>query len=284
MGKRISKTEKEEIINSYKSKPITISDIAKRFSLSNPTIFKILKEYNVKTWSKAQLLSPDLDTSYFKSIDNQSKAYYLGLLTTDGCLFWKTKTSAFFSLELKAEDYYMVADFLNSIKCNKKIIYSEKSDSYAVQIHCTEMVKDLQQYNLEPRSSTTQRLSDKIDDVFVRDYIRGLFDGDGSFGFYSRPNRSVHRKIIRISSGSSGFISDVAKTITLKTGASMPSVYYSENDHCYTAAWTKVNDLEAIIDYIYYDGCKCLKRKQKIAQKIVDEIRQYRDNRIQTAS
>lgn len=284
MSKLISKETKDLLISTYSKRPITISDVSKMFNLSNPTVIKILKEYKVKEWTKAQLFSPELQTDYFKEIDTPAKAYYLGLLTTDGCIFWKNKKTAFLALELKEEDAYIIESFLSEIKCNKKLIHSSKSKTYSVQIHCTDMVQDLESHNLEQRSSFTQRLSCKIDKRFIRDYVRGLFDGDGSYGFYSRPNRAVHRKLIRISSGSKQFIDDVIKMIESQIKVSEPSVYYTEHDHSYTATWTKVDDVEAIIGFLYYDDCVCLLRKKKTAQLIVNEIRQYRDNRINAAS
>ena len=56
---------KEDIINYYLSKPITIENVAKKFNLCKPTISKVLKENNINTYTKTKLFSPQFIENYF---------------------------------------------------------------------------------------------------------------------------------------------------------------------------------------------------------------------------
>ena len=84
-SKIISEDLKNQIINFYLSEPMTLKNVADKFNLSNPTISKILK--NIPKYPKAKLNNPNLREDFFKTIDNEEKAYFLGLLIADGNVF-----------------------------------------------------------------------------------------------------------------------------------------------------------------------------------------------------
>ena len=76
MLKYISKEKEMQIIEYYKTKPMTIKDLCNKFNLCNVTIIKILNKYNIERYSRTKLFSPHLDEHYFENIDNEEKAYF----------------------------------------------------------------------------------------------------------------------------------------------------------------------------------------------------------------
>ena len=103
---------------------MAIEECAKTYNVSPATIIKILDGFKIKRWSKSVLFSPDLDEHYFDAIDTPQKAYWLGLLMTDGCVYAKKEKSLRLCLTLKTEDKYLIEQFLSDLKCNKKMSIS----------------------------------------------------------------------------------------------------------------------------------------------------------------
>lgn len=76
MPKHLSKENEIQIIEYYKTKPMTIKELCDKFNLCNVTIIKILNKYNIKRYNRTKLFSPQLDEHYFENIDNEEKAYF----------------------------------------------------------------------------------------------------------------------------------------------------------------------------------------------------------------
>lgn len=73
--KVITEELKNQIITEYKSKPIALSVLEEKYSLSHPTISKILKD--VPKYKKAQVFNPDLNEHFFENIDCEKKHIFL---------------------------------------------------------------------------------------------------------------------------------------------------------------------------------------------------------------
>ena len=91
-----------------------------------PTISKILKEYNVPIYTKQQLYSYGLNERIFLDIDTEMKAYFLGLLMSDGCIYVDNKTNAEMRvmLELHVGDQYLVEAFHKFINAQTSLRYN----------------------------------------------------------------------------------------------------------------------------------------------------------------
>lgn len=121
-SKIISETLKNQIIEFYLSEPMTLKSVADKFSLSSPTIGKILKD--TPKYSKAKLNNPNLKESFFATIDTEEKAYFLGLLIADGNVFEDgTGRQSSISITLGLEDEYMLNKFKEILIANTSITY-----------------------------------------------------------------------------------------------------------------------------------------------------------------
>lgn len=88
----ISNEFKQNIVNDYTSNVQSIKDLSLKYKLSYPTILKILKEYNIPTYTKQQLYSNGMNEDFFSNIDSEEKAYFLGFFLADGCVYYGNKS------------------------------------------------------------------------------------------------------------------------------------------------------------------------------------------------
>lgn len=175
---------------------ISLDDLKKEFNIkSDKTIYDIHKR------NGREHLIPnkkyDCNSDYFKEINSEDKAYWLGFLYADGYVRMKDNRSGELKLKLKKSDRehielfnkylssnYPIKDLISKVKVDDKIYVSECS---SLSIYNTKLVKDL--FNHGCLNNKTFKI--KIPDLknnMIRHFIRGYFDGDGCI--YKHPNGS----------------------------------------------------------------------------------------------
>lgn len=176
-SKIINDDLKQQIKQYYLSQPMTKKQVCQKFNLSEPTIIKILKE--IPNWPKAKINNPNLKENFFKYINCEENAYFLGLLIADGNVFKdNTGRQASISITLDLEDEYMLLKFKEILNANTNIGYDGRGCGQ-IAVRSNIMAKDLEQYGVVPRKSALTYLP-QIDDTYMNHLIRGIFDGDGS--------------------------------------------------------------------------------------------------------
>lgn len=266
--KKLTFERKREIANFYKLQPIRFKDVCDKFDITEPTLIKILKTFKCKVWSRSLFLSPELNESYFENIDTKEKAYFLGLLITDGNVFVKNNCDKV-SITLQDCDKYLIEQFCNEIKSNKKIT-SDGRGSSGVQICSQKMCEDLRKYHIVPNKTFTVELPE-INDEYMSHFLRGCIDGDGSIGFYERKNRTVHRKIIRLCSASKVFLDEINEYLYNKLGVN-GYITQEHNGTLFQINYTKNKDLYKLIKYLYKDATIFMKRKYDKVLLIKNEL------------
>lgn len=127
----------------------------------------------------------ELNENYFENIDSSEKAYWLGFIAADGCVYQTGSGSNVLSFNLNIKDKNHLEKFLQAIESTAiiKIIkgtgFGTGTDIASLQINSNKMVKDLNSLGIVQKKSL---ILDKpnIDKKFYNDWIRGYFDGDGS--------------------------------------------------------------------------------------------------------
>lgn len=274
MPRHIQFTTKKEIVNYYISRPMTTKECANTFSISEQSIVKILNMFKIPRWARAVLYSPDLDEHYFDQIDTPQKAYWLGLLMTDGCVYQKQGKTQRLCLTLKSSDEYLIKAFLADIKCNKNIVRTKGRTESSVQICSDTLCNALAKYSIEPRKTGRQSFNCPR---FKEAYLHGLIDGDGSVGFYSRAGCRSHYKTIRLCGANRDFLEAVVKYIGCGR-------IEKSHEGLETITWSSMNDMMRVIRAVNKYPTSCLVRKKILMEKISEEIGKYRDNRRTTAS
>jgi hypothetical protein len=120
-----------------------------------------------------------LNHTYFRSIDSEQKAYWLGFLLADGGINDKVKRGALqLSVHLGGEDVLHLERLRLALEIENPICHAAEGDirlSASSDILCGDLIG----LGCTPRKSFTARLP-SIDDALQRHMLRGYFDGDGS--------------------------------------------------------------------------------------------------------
>ena len=276
MSKHLSKENEIQIIEYYKTKPMTIKELCDKFNLCNVTIIKILNKYNIKRYNRTKLFSPQLDEHYFENIDNEEKAYFLGLIVSDGCIYSQNIRSSMVTITLQGCDKYILERFVKCIKSNKNITSDGRGCS-EIQILSDIMVNDLRKYGLFENKSLHTIFPKNLPKDLYCHFIRGLIDGDGSISFYNRQNRCCHVKAIRFCQGNKKFVEDFIKFLHDNIGTKMINVY-QEKENLWSCAYRANSDMILLINYLYKDATIYLTRKKEKCDLIYKEFLKYKSN------
>ena len=275
MAKRITKEKELEIIKFYEESPKTLGDVSKEFNLCVPTIIKILDKYRIKRYSKSKLFSPSLIENYFSNIDNEYKAYFLGLIITDGCIHSVENKQSLVCITLQEKDRYILNEFIKQIRSNKKPA-SDSRGCYSIQVYSDTMVNDLKKYGLAERKSLKTIFPTNIDKRFYKDLLRGMIDGDGSISYYARRNRKSHTKAIRLCQGNKQFLQDIIDFLYNELNIEKVNLY-REKENLWSFAYRKDISIIKLIDYIYDNANIYMIRKKKLCDLVYTECKQYID-------
>lgn len=212
---------------------------------------------------------------YFKKIDSEEKAYWLGFLYADGCVYIRNKTYRVI-LELSQKDIEQILKFKNAIGCDNKIYTSEK---YAkLDIGCKEIVQDLINLGCIPNKSLklTFPTEQQVPKYLINHFIRGYFDGDGcisySTGERKRPELKKQRsegytykqytfKLV----GTKEFLEGVVDALNLPKN----KLLQNNNKNNYDLKYGGKPRVTNILNLLYENSNIYLKRKRDIFENII---------------
>lgn len=193
---KLRKSDKEQIIELYQQGK-TAKEILLMFSdkvATENTIMAIVKNVGI---GRPRGVVSDADSDYFETIDTEAKAYYLGLLLTDGnvCRVKRNTEQYVIQICLKYQDREIIEQFKKELHSSNIIRHykNNRRDECFFGVCSTKMAHDLINKGVYPNKTFEAKLNFDIPPHLFRHYIRGIFDGDGTvfisknylrFGFY----------------------------------------------------------------------------------------------------
>lgn len=129
---------------------------------------------------------------YFECINNQNKAYLLGLLWADGNV---SKDLRKCTISFKKEDEEMINFFrleLGDVSSTRLIYYNNNrhSDAVALDICSKQLCFDLENQGVKPAKSY-KNVTPNLPGSLISHFVRGLFDGDGNINISSKSRYGV---------------------------------------------------------------------------------------------
>jgi len=172
-------------------------------------------------------------------------AYVLGLIITDGCI----SDTGTISLHMNDKDV------LEKVKRAMGSQHKISSSKYQKGLFCfhfgrERLVRDLSRLGVLPRKSLKVKFP-AIPGAYLRDFIRGVFDGDGSVYFEKRSKESPLRT--SFVSSSEDFINNLENSLK-RLGMPARAIYTqkTKNGVQYKIRYSH-NDSGKLFNIMYYD-------------------------------
>lgn len=187
----------KELFEKYLEEGFSFKQIGEIYGASGASISNKAKKLNV-------IKERSYNIHVFDDIDTEEKAYWLGFLFADGCIYNNPRHYVV-SLALKEDDYDHVKKFKNFLEDTRDdsiikistINRNGKSYSEARYTICSiDIVKKLISYGCVPKKSLVLKFPNESifkDKKLIFDFIRGYIDGDGCL---CRKNQRLYISVV----------------------------------------------------------------------------------------
>ena len=210
-----------QIINFIRRKKRTPSIVEmnnkKKFSLEYRqatkrlgSLKKIISKYNLKANKIGRKYT--FNYKYFDKINTDAKAYFLGLIATDGSIRPSPHNQCI--IRLNKKDKFILQKLKMEIKSNAPLVFYDgkkaiikRDDQYGLTLGDKYFTDNLKKYGFYGNKTFNLKFPkpNLLPNKLISSFIRGVFDGDGT----------VHKKNCEVSfvSGSKFFISSLKKNL-----------------------------------------------------------------------
>ncbi len=250
----------------------SLTNVARCTGLPRTCISRYAEKFGIRTPGFKRNKANYVDEDYFKVIDTEDKAYFLGFIMADGSMYKKPNGDYQFSFKIKSTDADIVYKFADSIQFDKDKIkirsrYRKDTLTTGIEIRIFNQVfcNHLLNLGIVPRKSGKETFP-KLHEELKRHFIRGFLDGDGSILYYEH----INSKAVQFCSLSLSILSDI---IDYFKSFEIEFKLYSQktkNYMLYNIKLTKLNEIKKVIHILYDDSSMYLKRKYDVAMKILN--------------
>lgn len=197
---------------------------------------------------------------YFKIIDTFEKAYWLGFITADGYII-DTRNSnnvtVGLRIRLSETDKVHLDNFNKSIECNKPIkvvknygIYENSKDLAEFTLYSRELISDLYSLGLTSgNKSCNEKIPNLSDKLLIKNFILGLFDGDGTI--------SIGKRLVEWSIVSSlEMVEFIKDFLEQETEVKFNKISKNGNGkNLYRVRTCSKKNIKILYDYFYNNNC-----------------------------
>lgn len=120
-----------------------------------------------------------INDNYFSELTLEN-CYYLGFLAADGTV---RKDRNEIKIGLNQEDKNFLEEFANKLNYQGELHYYSSNDSVELRFSSAQIKNDISKYSIVPRKTYSGISLINIPDKYKLAFIKGYFDGDGSFSF-----------------------------------------------------------------------------------------------------
>lgn len=205
---------------------------------------------------------------YFHVIDTEEKAYWLGFLYADGCVFISNHHSYSLILELSSVDKEHIQKFKTAIASDTLIKETQRDNRHISRlcIGNKELVCDLISHGCVPKKTLILDFPTIISQNLIRHFIRGYFDGDGCLSvksYYHKQRKKDYLSYSWFILGTRDLLSGMINYLPIKLDI------VSVGKICRIRTQS-LNNIKIILDYLYKDATIYLQRKY---DKYIDYVK-----------
>ena len=273
---KLSKKQINKCVDMIKSGN-SITDISDELKMDMNTIRNIANEYNliisVKKVSR-DIKNIDFNDNYFENIDTEEKAYFLGLIYSDGNVR-ERNGKYYLNIELKREDKYILEKFASELRCGNKIYdrdritnFGESHMSNFTSCNSKKIFDDLARFNIVPDKSHTTtsfiNIEELIPNNLIKHFLRGLIDGDGTIS----KRYTTRQNAIAIYQNEINFCYEFDRLLkeSMNDYDLYENIIVNKNTGVYNLRYRRIDDIKKICDFLYNGSSIYLKRKYQLAE------------------
>lgn len=238
---------------------------AKHFHSTPKNLKRLFQTHNIHIRNQKEALilenkkkAKPINHEYF-SVLTQENAYYLGFLAANGTV---RKNRNEIKIGLSSVDKDFLIEFKNKLRAEKNIHIYLTNNGF----ECAELVfssaqikQDVMKYGVVPNKSKKGLNLDLIPSEFKLAFIKGFFDGDGSFSY----NKYTKQGKLCFTSYTKEILKQIAKFLDLQGG-----IYLSKRQQLYSLEFSTLPSIE-ILNKFYSLDTPCLKRKKDKYNKFI---------------
>lgn len=206
-----------------------------------------------------------INKDYFKKIDNEWKAYWLGFLYADGYVIFdekSSKTKCLLGVGLSSKDeshLFKLKDSLQSESPVKRFLTNyKKCETSKLTVCNIDIVKDLCNLGCLPNKSLILVFpnTDIVPKKFVRDFMRGYFDGDGCISI-NEQKRTVRMNVV----GTKDFLLEWENILYKELQVPITAIVQNKDSKAFAWQTGNIYAIEKIYKFLYKDCNIWLDRK-----------------------
>ncbi len=230
----------QKIIELYKENN-SMCKVATLLNISSKTVNDVLKNNNIEIRRKHS----KINENYFENSNTERSAYWSGFIAADGYIYHPNKenSQSVLTVELAIKDKEHLLKFGTDL--GKNITNYNKHNSCKLRVTSNKICKDLEQYKIYQNKSLTLQFPENINNENIHHFIRGYFDGDGSF-----------TKIYDII-GTESFLKSLINNLPFECEHS----FYKPKDENSYYLRIRTKSLKQFFEFMYKDATIYLERK-----------------------
>lgn len=194
---------------------------------------------------------------YFKTVDTEEKAYWLGFLFADGSIMRNKKILTGLALEISNKDLDHLKLFKKHINSDSPILYVKHKDINQPRLRlCSkELAIDLGNLGMIPNKSLVLTFP-SLPESLIRHFIRGYFDGDGNLYI----NKEGKPRLSFL--GTYNFLKVLSNYLSSKTECNKATITTMGNSNIFRIQYGGKNQVAKITKFLYKNSNISLVRKR----------------------
>lgn len=222
----------------------------------------------------------EYDKDYFKEIDCEDKAYWLGFIYADGYVSThQDGRNNEFGIEISAKDDEHLKKFNRSIDGNIEVSYRKRNHKFknhtsgveicSLRIYSRQFVNNLLRKGVYYNKTKILEFPKFLPKELIRHFIRGYIDGDGYISFHKREVGNGYGYVTRLGfvCHSEKFTIDVKEFLERELSLDEELVLYKDSNS-FNVDTANQKQLLSIIEYLYKDSTIYLDRKYDSYKKL----------------
>ena len=235
----------------------SLNKTSNTFNITPYKLKKIFQENNIVIRSQKEQLvienikrTKQINHNYFEKLNNIN-CYYLGFLYADGTV---RKNRKEIKICLSSIDYDFLQKFKEDLQIEKNVVIRNTSNGFEVcelSFSSLKIKMDISNYGIVPNKTYIDNSLNKIPEEYKLAFIKGYFDGDGSFSF----NKNTKQCKLVFTSHTKTILEDI------KEYFGNGNIYKDSRNGTYSLEFSTLPSL-AIMKKFYELQTPCLSRKK----------------------